>query len=298
VLAHGSGSSIALRVHLPAAPGAGVYELAIRSGPDRTVVPLIAGAARGARRSHVLVVLPVLTWQGENPVDDDGDGLPNTLTAGAPIVLERPLANGLPPGFLDEATLVAYLNKAHLHYDLVSDLALLSDPRAALAGRHGVVLAGSERWLPNVVSAALRNFVLHGGRVLSVGTDSLQRGVTVSGQHALDPSAPSVADIFGARPGALVSGSRDLVTVISDALRIFSGTSGAFTGVRNFQSIKPPGSEAVSVAGTSPQTPTIIGFGLGRGSVVEIGVSGFGSSLPRSVGFQELLARVWGLLSR
>ncbi len=297
VLAHGGGSNVALSVHLPAA-GAGVYELAIRSGPQRTVVPLIAGAARGARRAGVLVVLPALTWQGENPVDDDGDGLPNTLAGGGPIALQRPLADGLPPDFPDEASLIAYLNKAHLHYDLISDLALLSDPGAALAARHGVVLAGAERWLPSAVSTALRNFVLGGGHVLSVGTGSLQRGVTVSGQHALDPTPAAAADAFGARPGASVSGNRELLTVISDGLRIFSGTSGAFAGVPAFQSMKPPGSESVSVAGTSPATPSIIGFGLGRGAVVEIGVDGFGSALPRSVDFQELLSRVWSQLSK
>ncbi len=297
VVAHGGGSSVALQVHLPGS-GPGMYELAIRSGADRTVVPLIAGAPRGARRASVLVVLPALTWQGENPVDDDGDGLPNTLTAGGPIALQRPLADGLPPGFTDEASLIAYLNKARLHYDLISDLALLSDPGAALAGRHGVVLAGSETWLPGSVSAALRNFVLGGGHVLLAAPGSLQRGVTISGQTALDPTPPAAVDVFGARPGAVVSGNRDLLTVFSDRLKLFSGTSGAFGGVSAFQTVRPPGSEAVSVAGTSPQTPSIIGFGLGRGGVVEIGVSGFGSAVSHSVDFQELLARVWSLLSR
>ena len=46
----------------------------------------------------MLVVLPALTWQGHNPVDDNGDGLPDTLDAGVPIELDRPLADGLPAG--------------------------------------------------------------------------------------------------------------------------------------------------------------------------------------------------------
>ena len=65
--------------HVPAA-----YELALRSGVHATSVPVVAHASRPAR---VLVVLPALTWQGYNPVDDDGDGLPNTLSSGQPIKL-------------------------------------------------------------------------------------------------------------------------------------------------------------------------------------------------------------------
>ena len=53
-------------------------------------------------------------WQGLNPVDDDHDGIPNTLANGGPIELQRPLANGLPPGFGDEAALIAYLDRSHL----------------------------------------------------------------------------------------------------------------------------------------------------------------------------------------
>ncbi len=298
VLAHGRGAGVALRVRVPSATGPGIYELAIRSGSNRTLVPLIAGAPRNTRRARVLVVLPALTWQGENPVDDDGDGIPNTLNAGGPIALTRPLAGGLPAGLSDEAALLAYLNKAHLHYDLATDLELAGGGEAALAGRRGVVLAGSERWLPSPLSAALRNFVLGGGHVLSAGIGSLQRTVTISGQHALDPTPAAPTDAFGARPGAVVSGNRDLLTVIGDALHIFSGTSGAFADVRTFQSIKPAGSETVSAAGTSSQTPSIIGFGLGRGAVVEAGVPDFGSQVARRVDFQELLTRVWALLNK
>ena len=43
-----------------------------------------------------LVVLPALTWQGVNPVDDTGDGLPNTLRAGTPVALDRPLVDRSP----------------------------------------------------------------------------------------------------------------------------------------------------------------------------------------------------------
>ena len=45
-----------------------------------------------------------------------------------------------------------------------------------------------------------------GGRVLSLGVDSLRRGVTVTGDRALDPTRPRATDAFGARLGG--AGSR------------------------------------------------------------------------------------------
>ena len=55
--------------------------------------------ATPARRAPVLVVLPALTWQGANPVDDTGDGLPNTLGAGRSVRLDRPLGQRSAPRF-------------------------------------------------------------------------------------------------------------------------------------------------------------------------------------------------------
>ena len=64
-VAHGNDRAVTLRVRLPKSLGAGLYELALRSGSHRTAVPLIAHAA--VPSAHVLVVLPALTWQGLNP---------------------------------------------------------------------------------------------------------------------------------------------------------------------------------------------------------------------------------------
>jgi len=303
VLAHGAGRAVALRVRLPATD-AGLYELALRSGPHRTVVPLIASSPRGGG-AKLLVVLPALTWQGENPVDDDGDGLPNTLTDGGPVNIDRPLANGLPDGFADEAAFLAYLNKAHLPYDLTTDLGLIAGTGPVLTGHRGVVLAGSELWLPATLSLALRTYVQDGGHVLSLGIDSLRRGVTVragaQGPVALDPTDPAAADIFGAQPGPLVAHNQELILVGEDRLGIFSTTSGAFRGFSSFQpftTVVSPGGQIASAAGTSRSTSSIIGFPVGRGLVVEIGLPGFGASLAANPDTQELVTQLWSVLSR
>jgi len=299
--ARGSSRGYALRIRLPGA-GAGLYVLAVRSGTNTTSVPLIASAARGSRGAArpILVVLPALTWQGSNQVDDEGDGIPNTLENGGPVVLRRPLANGLPPGFADEAALLSYLDSAHLPYDLTSDLGLVDGSGPQIAPHKAVVFAGSERWLTPTLGSSLRAYVQGGGRVLSVGLASMRRGVSVSNGKASAPSAPAASDALGARPGALVNHNTQLLLVIRDRLGIFSTTSGALAGYATFEpftGVAPP-AHIVSEAGTSESAASIIGYALGRGTVIDIALAGFGASLGHDADAQELIRRSWTVLSR
>jgi hypothetical protein len=200
-LASGTSAASTLSVAVPT-EGSGLYVLALRSATGRTEVPLVVGGSRPAR---VLVVVPALTWQGRNPVDDTGDGLPNTLTAGGPIELNRPLVDGLPAGFADAAGLLAELDGSHRPYELTTDLALYEGLGPGLAGHAGVVLAGSATWLPASVLDALRAYVTGGGRILNLGgVDSLRRTVKISGEQAFDPSPPAPVDALGGRAGAAV----------------------------------------------------------------------------------------------
>lgn len=303
-VAHGAGAAPLLHVRLPRSRGAGLYRLSLRSAAHRTAVPLVASATGSGRRAKLLVVLPALTWEGQNPVDDDGDGIPNTLDGGGPIRLARPLANGLPPGFGDEAALIAYLDRAHLPYDLTTDVALANGSAPKLTGHPAVVLAGTERWLPGSLSALLKAFVQNGGNVLSLGIDSLHRAVTLRNDHALQPSPAAATDIFGARPGSVIPRSGGLILVLNDGLGIFTTTSQAFPGFKSFQPITPPDAAASapsSAAGTSDSNVSIVGFKVGRGTVVEVGLPGFGASLAPSahnVDAQELVRQLWTVLGR
>jgi hypothetical protein len=299
VLRSGSSESVQLMVPVPGG-GPGLYELALRRGAHRTVVPIVASARRGAGRAKVLVVLPALTWQGMNPVDDDNDGLPNTLTAGQPIRLARPLVDGLPAGFAGEAALISHLRSAHLPFDLTTDLGLLQNIGPKLGGHRGVVLAGDERWLPESFGSTLSTFVEQGGHVLSLGIDSLRRSVTVSGDQALDPGSPHASDFLLAKPGRLVSAHGALILVDKDGLNIFRGTSGALRGYGSYQPIVSVAAPAaiVSAAGASNAEPSVVGYRLGHGVVVDIGLPGFASSLRHNLDASELLASIWKLLGR
>jgi FlgD Ig-like domain len=294
-LASGSSSSVQLSVPVPPA-SSGLYALTVRSGSHQTTVPIITSSPRPA---PVLVVLPALTWQGLNPVDDDGDGIPNTLQNGGPVKLARPFPDGLPDGLPDEAALLGYLSKNHLRYDLTTDLALLAGSGPTLSGHAGLVLAGSERWVPASLAASLRAYVQAGGRLLSLGIDSLRRGVTLNGGEALHPRPAVPTDVLGARRGAVLTGNRDLILVQSDGLGLFSGTGGGLNGYSAYEpitAVAAPG-KASSSAGTNPSSQSIVGYTLGRGFVVDIGLVGFGRSLERNVGGQELMNRLWSVLS-
>ncbi len=279
----------------------GLYVLAIRSGTNRTAVPLVASGPRSAARQRILVVLPALTWQGENPVDDDGDGLVNTLAAGVGIRLDRPFASGLPAGLGDESALLAYLDKSHLGYDLTTDVALISGVGPPLTAYKAVVFAGTERWLPTSFVALLQSYVQHGGHVVSLGIDSLRGRVTIQntsqGPEALAPTPPSATDALGARPASALVHTSALITVITDGLGIFSGTSLAFPGFGSYEPIVPP-SQPPSAAGPTTASLSIVGYHLGSGIVVEVGLAGFSSSLRRDVDAQEFVNRLWQVLGR
>ena len=160
-------------------------------------------------------------------------------------------------------------------------------------------MAGAERWLPVSTSSALRAYVQSGGHLLSIGVDSLRRGVTVAGGRAFDPTSPRRTDALGARPAGLVTRNRDPIEVLRDGLGIFTGTSGVWRGYPSYQPIASVAApvQISSAAGTSSSTPSIVGYTLGRGIVVSIGLPGFGSSLTGNRDAQQLVRRLWTVLS-
>jgi hypothetical protein len=323
VLSSGSSKSVSLSVKLPSGR-AGLYGLALRWGAHRIVVPLIAGSGEAAgsgsgsgsagaagsgsagaaglsptAHGHVLVVLPTLSWQGLNPVDDDGDGIPNTLASGEPVRLDRPLVT-TPLGFAQEAALIAYLRRAGLPFDLTTDLAYARGDGPSLDDYSGVVLAGAERWVTASFGDALARYVQQGGRILSFGIGSLQRSVTIDGGQALDPSRVHRVDFLDGRPLAVKPSHGTLLLVQRDHLGLFRGGASPLSGYRTYQPFGPPQAPArlLSSLGVSNASPAVIGYSLGHGRVVDIGLPGFASSLAHDAEAQQLLGNAWSLLSR
>jgi flagellar hook assembly protein FlgD len=306
VFSSGHSAAVGLKLKIP---GEGLYTLSLHWGSHRTAVPIVAGAtgagsgsggSSGVGHRRVLVVLPALTWQGLNPVDDDGDGTPNLLSGGGPIQIERPFTRGLPAGFSAEAALIHYLHASGLQFTLTTDLSLISGGASLLSHYSGVVFAGSERWLPANTGAVLSTWVEHGGHVLSFGIGALQRTVTIAGGEASDPSGPHSVDLLLARPGRVQATGGSLLLVQHNGQGLFPGGVQELTGFRRFQAFGPVQAPArlLTSVGVSAQSPAVIGYRLGSGAVVDVGLPGFGDVVAHNVTAKELVAHVWKFLQR
>ncbi len=145
-----------LSVELPTGR-AGLYLLAVRAGSDFTRVPF---AVQDSEPAPILVVLPGITWFGRDQLDDDRDGLPNTLDNGGPADYPRLLASGLPQGFTAQvAPMLAFLDRQRIGYDVTTDLTLAATRRGLSEERAGVLLPGPLRWVPTGLAGRLRRYV-------------------------------------------------------------------------------------------------------------------------------------------
>jgi hypothetical protein len=287
------------------APGreSGVYLFGVRTRTRHVTVPF---AVQGATKRPVLVVLPAITWQGRNPVDDDGDGLPNLLDSGLPIRLGRVLAgDGLPQGFAQrDGPLLAWLARSGRRFDVTTDAALAAGTGPRLSGHKGVLLTSDARWLPGNLQRRLRRFVREGGTLASLGLDSLRRSVRLTPRgRAIEPTPPAPSDLFGARLAPLAHAPAPVtLTEATDRIELFAGTDGQFPGWDLIQPLQGIGdqarlaSSAVTEAGRAPITAVRFGQGL----VLRYGLP----ELPTKLGQDEtdpttaLMARTWTLLSR
>ncbi len=278
----------------------GLYLFEVRTRTRRTAAPLVV---QSQRAREVLVVLPVTTWQGLNPVDDDGDGRPNTLRAGLPTsVLGRPyVKDGVPDQIRrHEALLLAQLDREGRRYDLTTDVALARGQGRRIEGHRGVIIAGDARWLDGRVARALRSYVRGGGRLLSVGTESLRRSVALTPRgRATAPTLPTQRDLFGARLRPIVREPVTLVNV-ADEIDLFAGTAGQFAGIGAFEQTLDVrgGSGAIAAAAATQdgKRQVIVASRLGDGLVIRPGLPEFSARLQDDDGLAELLDRIWTLL--
>jgi hypothetical protein len=272
----------------------GLYLLELAAGAHTTSVPVIV---QSTARARMLVVLPTMTWLGTEEVDEDSDGLINDFATGEPVTWPRVQPGGLPADLLDDvAPLLRFLDHARVRYDLTSDLdlALSRSPRAS--DRTGVLLAGSERWIPRAYARRLRQYVADGGRLASFGTDALRRGVTLRANESgtagrlLRPTQPVPADAFGTRLQPLRHTSRPVtLTLIGGEpdYGLLTGFDGELGGFSDLEESDPPsgdrgrllaalGVETATEQDTSelppPQRPALAATEIGDGVYIRIGL--------------------------
>jgi hypothetical protein len=282
------------------APGrrSGLYLLSLRTRRHGTEVPF---AVQGLTHAPVLVVLPAILWQGTNPVDDDGDGLADTLTRGVPVLRGRVFARGLPDDLVRRvAPLLIALDHAGRRYDLTTDLSLAAGDGPPVEGHSGVLFAGDETWLPARLQRGLAAYVRRGGRVATFGTDSFRRTVRLTPRRLLDPTTASPLDAFGFAPRALVR-KRTTLTVADDKVDLFRGDVFGGTGVFSedaYEPISPPSGARVLARATTPDgASAILAASVGRGMAIRVGLPDLGARLSHPGNETALVKRVWELLS-
>jgi len=303
---HGGRVAGRFRIHVPSKMRTGVYVVRVRSGAQRAVWPLaVAGlpprSARGEARP--LVVLPALTWQGLNPVDDDADGFPDRLPFSDSVRVDRPFrGGGMPKRFNAEVSpLLRWLDREKLPYDLTTDLALARHEGPALGNAPGVAFAGSELWLPDELLKRLRDYVADGGRLASFGAESFRRAIVLKGAEMSDPTARRREDALGERT-KLVKTSPAPLTVFDDSLGLFEGVSGFVGEFTVFETTAgfPESARRMTEAGRDPGEPAFVSFGLGGGIVIRSGTPQWARELNESALSLELpqvTKRIWTLLS-
>ena len=293
----GTGSRLPLR----APKETGTYLLEVRTRTRSTRVPIIV--QQNIPVGRVLVVLPWVTWQGRNPIDDDGDGRPNTLDAGLGVRADRVFAgDGLPAGFADrEAPVLSFLDRTRRDYDLTTDLALARGTGPKLDEFQGALIPGDARWLPPKVGAELRRFVRGGGTVVSLGTESLLRQVELSprGKRLVQPTSPTEADLFGAVLQPIRRGATRL-TVAQDDVGLFEGDEGIFPAVAAYEATArlDGGARLVASAAADDGRSVITGVRVGKGLVVRTGIPDFPQRLSSRPESAALMNRLWVLLSK
>jgi hypothetical protein len=302
------------RVGIPRDAVTGVHLLRVRAGGERAVWPIAvtgraqtkAAANRGPEPvSGVgagglpLVVLPALTWQGLNRVDDDADGFADTLLAARAVRLDRYFAGGgYPPRFAAEvAPLLRWLERERLGYNLTTDISFARGEPPLLEEAPGLAFAGSELWLPGPLMARLREHVREGGRIASFGADSFRRSVRLERELARDPSRARRANAFGERT-ALVETSLAPLSVFEDELGLFEGLSefiGEFTAFEVSRGLAEE-AEALTTAGRDPGEPAFMAFRLGDGWVLRTGAPQWASQLEEaalSIEVPQVTKRIW-----
>ena len=290
------GGRVVLRV--PARLPAGVYVLRVAAASRPIRVPLVVRKPTPAR---VTVIVPAITWQGRNAVDDDLDGFADTLDVSPAVRIARPLAGGrLPAGFDDEIVpVLEFLQGRKLRYDVDTDLGVTRQGGVTSDARTGVVLAGDERWLPPALARNLREYVESGGRVLSLGTDSLRRGVDAGRSALARPTAPRSTTIFGEDTHLLESLLAPLVAT-QDELELFAGTDDVVGLFTRFEQAERPaqGGRLVVNAGRDPAKPAFAAYRFGRGLFIRAGTPQWSRALRSRPEVAGVMRRIWTELER
>ena len=298
-------TSTTLLLRAPEGPS-GVYLLEITTEDAATRVPFAVQAAGDSPRGRPLVVLPMLTWLGEAPVDGDRDGLPDTFASGSSVAFPRLFAfrKGVPPGFPEDVSpLLRWMDERKVRFDVTTDLSLALGEALSAEDRRGLLFVGGPRSVSRELARRLREYVTGGGHVAVIGTGAFRSGVTVGEGRLTGATPPGPLDAFGARLSGLrtLPDGSDLTVLDEDpAVGLLTGFSGTLAGFDAVEELIAPGTGARVVTGVGqalteeelaaaeedgrrprPERPALSVTRMGEGLVIRVGLPGW---VPRLVG--------------
>lgn len=281
-----------LLVRVPRGPS-GIFLLRAESRGNDTTVPI---AVRARNPVGPLVVLPMVSWLGRDPVDQTGDGVPDVFGSGSAVRFPRLFAydGGLPPGLLSEiAPLLLAMEEAGLRYDLQTDLDLaFSD--APGDDQRGVLMAGEPTWISPDLARRLRRYVRAGGRLALFGPRALRASVSIGDGVLARPSPLTAVDALGARLAAVRDFGGPLTVLDEDpGLRLLEGFSGRLGGFERIEEVLAAGRGAEVATSVGEETerlrPALSAARIGEGLVIRIGLPGWGTRLADGDGAVEQL---------
>jgi hypothetical protein len=287
-IASGSARGATLRVAIPRVAG-GLYTLRVAArrpvrgdrGIARTPVAITA-----RRDQKLLIVQPSIAWQATNPIDVTGDGFPDPFQQLPPgkelnVALNRFLAlqSGTVGFDAQEGALAKYLaaNQPTLAAQTVTDASLAADPAAALKGHDAILFAGDERWVTPELGVALRAFVQRGGKVAFFSQDAFRRTVALTLTTLAGPSDHRQRDIFGESVETVTEAPAPVVP-FKDELGLLRGLTGQFTTFEQSRQ-QAKSAKILTSAGRTADAPALIGYSLGQGTIIRVGVRGWNAEL-------------------
>lgn len=296
----------------PGSKRGAAYRLTVLAGGDRVDVPAFSN---DEQRRPVLVVVPAITWQGLNPLDDDGDGLVNTLqsTKGPRSTRIRAsrVFGTLPASFSTTVQpVIEWLVRHRKRFEITTDLALAQQTGAKdsssgpqLEGRRGVLLVGEARWTTPAAAERLRRFVSDGGTAATLDPSGLHRPVELAGdaprsRRLQNPGSFDPADAFGIVSRGAVRLDGPLQND-RDEIGLFTGTDGRFDGYTVGWPAESLG-DGKRVASAIDRSDHIViaGARLGKGLVIRTGLPTFAARLRTDPDTSELMSSTWRHLSR
>ena len=262
----------------------GLHLLRVETRGADTTVPI---AVRARERVGPLVVLPMISWLGRNPVDTTQDGIPDVFGSGSAVRFPRLFAHpgGVPPGlFRQIAPLLSELDERGLRYDLATDLDLAFTDEPVAADQKGVLMAGEPTWVSRELAGRLRTFVRDGGRLALFGPRALRATVSLGEGVLARPSPVTPVDALGARIAPVRATPATLSVLDEDPeLGLLEGFSGQLPGFDRVEELTAAGRGAkvttsVGEEGTALR-PVISAATLGKGLVLRVGLPAWGERL-------------------